>query len=116
MFVSAETLTLKLSGHRYPDQHLAIGRYGDGSTAIQAVSGGEVTATITVALAEQPHDGMLWIKNYSENEGVAEQLVQKGLLEPTNHSAVSGWVVINEYKPIGWLAAAIADAKAEAGL
>jgi len=71
----------------------------DKSTAIQILSkNNEPLSTATVWLHEQPAEGCVWIKNWSENEGVLESLTEAKIIEPTGRTCPTGWVEAHEAK------------------
>lgn len=67
------------------DSFIEWGRYGNGSTAFRLVDTfGEVMSVPTVNLEEHgmtPPDGEVFIKAYSEGEGMTEALQEAGILE-----------------------------------
>ncbi len=72
-------------------------RYQSGETAIEILNhGGEQQLVATVALVPYgaPHPGEygLWLKAWSENEGVPEVLVQAGIVTLTGRKHQSGYV------------------------
>lgn len=63
------------------------------------VETGEPIAVATVNVPEYNlPDGHVLIKDYSENEGIAEALVNAKIIEPTNESIEMNWVTIKMYK------------------
>lgn len=66
----------------------------------------ELLATVTTNLEgiADPSEGCVFVKNYSENEGVLEALIEAGLLEKTGRSVMTGWVTIQEARLIGGFA------------
>ena len=73
---------------KYVDEEVNIkfGTYSDGSTAIRGFSLiGEplFTATVTIP-SEKPINGFVFLKDWSENEGIAQELVKAGIVELTN--------------------------------
>lgn len=72
-----------------------VGWYMDGSKAIEAQKGDDPsdTMTITTCLAgygETPAEGNIFIKNYSENEGVLTDLVGAGVVETVREFKIPG--------------------------
>lgn len=72
---------------KYLDEHADVefGRYeADGSLSIQLVSGtGEPLCTATSCLSEYgvaAEEDYVWIKTYSENEGILECLIKEGVV------------------------------------
>ena len=81
-------------------------RYTNGRPGIRAeTAGGEPVATLSVNL---PYDDMkqdeLAVKEWSENEGAADTLINAGIIDPRAHRSVtSGFVQVPVYKltPLG---------------
>jgi hypothetical protein len=60
------------------------GEYGNGRIALQftSVEDGEPQLTASVNLVEMPcPEGHTWIKTWSENEGVLQELIRHGIVE-----------------------------------
>lgn len=90
-----------------PDM-LEFGRYRSGELSIEIFLRGVGSAltpelgmkatTATVALLEyghpRPRFGCVWLKTWSENEGIAEALVSGGCVELTGRSTVTGRGVV----------------------
>ena len=73
--------------------------YGNGSRAITATTlQGEPQFTATVALAEIPTEGCVFLKGWSENEGIPEALVKAGVVELTGRTIPSGYCEAVEAK------------------
>lgn len=74
----------KFSDHEDDPVTVREGRYGNGSTALQVFSAvGELLCTPTVNLGAygmHPQSGNVFIKTYSENEGVLEALQVAGIV------------------------------------
>ena len=65
--------------------------------ALYLVAGedGEPVSTCTVNLPDEPLDeGEVFIKDYSENEGMVEFLEKEGVVKPTGRMVQSGYVLI----------------------
>jgi len=80
------------------DVELNFGKYGNGSTAIQAFRGGEPMFVATVALDEQPPVGHVFMKGWSENEGVPLALEKAGIIQLTGRKIPTGYVEAEEAK------------------
>lgn len=81
------------------DVVLKFSEYGNKSIAITAVSGiGEPMFTATVALDVMPADGCVFLKGWSENEGVPEALVKAGVVELTGRKEATGYCEAIEAK------------------
>lgn len=86
---------------KYCDEEveLSFGCYGDGSTAIQGKSLlGEPIFTATVALDEKPKEGHVFLKGWSENEGVPDALVKAGIVQLTGRKIPTGYCEALEAK------------------
>lgn len=90
--VEAEFLTYQMSPEDNPQP------------AILLWADGELLATATVNVGVPG----IFIKDYSENAGLLEQLEEKGLVVPTGHAVTSGWVQIPEVTLAGAFAEAVA--------
>ena len=78
------------------------GRHLDGSIAISLMCEGEYGpepyARCTVQLNKPARPGCVWIKDYSENEGMVEALQAAGIIRLTPVDAViSGFVTIEQF-------------------
>ncbi|QGZ16747.1 hypothetical protein PBI_DEWDROP_100 [Microbacterium phage Dewdrop] len=51
-----------------------------------------------------PAEGCVFVKDYSEGEGMLQAFVDKGWMQPTGRTVRSGWVTVPEAKLIGELA------------
>lgn len=74
-----------------------FGRYGSGELAIQIFTeDGQPQLKATVSLmasgADDPGTYGCWIKDWSENEGIAEALVKSGIVALTGKSFKTGFV------------------------
>ena len=73
--------------------------YANGSTAIVATSlEYEPMFTATVALEETPKPGYVFLKGWSENEGIPEALVSAGIVELTGKTVKAGFCEAQEAK------------------
>lgn len=81
------------------------GRYGDGSIALQVVDMcGEVLSVATVnleAYGEHPAQGNVFIKDWSENEGTLQCLVEEGVVSEPVRSVEAGFALAYECKLLG---------------
>lgn len=103
-YVSIGDVTLV--GEVYKNVVAKFGRYAqDGTIAIQLFeeNGYELIATATVNVGIPG----VFIKDYSENEGLLAQLVEKGLVQEIGATVKSGYVEIPEVKLIGKFAEAV---------
>ena len=73
------------------------GKYGNGRTALQIVEEktGIIVSTASVNIPQAPcPKGSVWIKNWGENEGIAEMLIDNGIIsEPIGEYRVSPYAV-----------------------
>ena len=86
---------------KYSDEmtELAFNFYDNGSTAITGTSlEGEPLFTATVALDETPPPGHVFLKGWSENEGIPEALVAAGIVELTGKTIQTGYSEAQEAK------------------
>lgn len=88
-----------------------FGKYINGAPALRLVSEDGVpmmTASVNVWNVEHP-DGIIpdedciIIKDWSENEGIAEALMQIGFIQPPHKYHLTGYVVATEHKMAGLL-------------
>ena len=79
---------------KYTNERVILwgGEYGNGSPAIFATTlFGEPQFTATVALDELPAKGCVFLKGWSENEGIPESLVDNGIVELTGKIVPTGY-------------------------
>lgn len=93
--------TIKMGGTTWRDVTMTTEVYEAGGVALQLYTTDdlyeELLCTATVYLEGQPPaDGCVWIKNYSENEGLDQELVRLGIVELTGRTARTGWVEVPE--------------------
>ncbi len=73
--------------------HLEAGKYGNGTTAIQGFNADwEPEFKATVALDAKPAEGCVFLKGWSENEGIPEALRDAGIVEFTGRKIPTGHV------------------------
>jgi len=81
------------------DVILTFGLYSNGTTAIMGKSlNHEPLFTATVALDKKPFEGCVFLKGWSENEGVPESLVKAGVVELTGRTIDCGYCKAQEAK------------------
>lgn len=75
--------------------HLLQGEYAHGGTAIMAqTEEGELAFVLSVYLdGHPPRPEGFWAKDWSENEGIVEELVKRGIIELNSDHAYTGYVV-----------------------
>jgi len=79
------------------DCEIVGGHYADGSAALRVVSlHGEPIAVATVCLDEPARDGHVWLKGWSENEGLPEALEVNGVVKRTGRTYPTGYVEAEE--------------------
>lgn len=86
---------------KYVDEEveLTFGHYEDSSPAIQGASlDGEPLFKATVMLDEKPSEGCIFLKGWSENEGIPECLVKAGIVELTGRKVKTGFCEAIEAK------------------
>lgn len=85
--------TLKFKGY---EGNLQKHKYSNGRLALTLTDGTPI-ATLTVNLPDEPlRDGFVFIKDYAENEGVLQMLLDAGIVEltPKLRKVKSGFVEI----------------------
>lgn len=85
----------------YINQDVVITKttYPNGSTALVLKGvAGEQLAVATVALSELPGEGNVFIKDWSENEGILKALQDAGVVGPVIRSVPTGFVTAQEVK------------------
>ncbi len=92
----------ELNGETYQVE-LIQDKYMDGSKALQMVhmtpeGYPEPFMTITKWHEVKPADGCVWVKNYSENEGVADWLETNNIAVRTGNFIPTGFVILEEMK------------------
>ena len=86
---------------KYTDEDVVLefAKYSNDSPAIKLLSlYGEPICTATVALDEKPADGCVFLKGWSENEGIPESLVKAGIVELTGRTIPTGYCEAQEAK------------------
>lgn len=105
--------TIVLGNHPYKDVTVRVEKYADLSgPAVQLYAPDEELdgwidqlATVSVNLHPlAPAPGCIWVKDYSENEGMLDQMEAAGLLARTGRTTTSGYVTVPEARMIGALA------------
>lgn len=77
------------------DCELQRSRYGNGRTALVLIHAEDrdPVATVTVNLPDEPlGPNEVFVKDWSENEGMVEAMEQAGILKATGNAAHSGFV------------------------
>lgn len=72
-------------------------QYDNGRSALQLIDAedGSPIATATVNLPDEPlGQNLVFIKDYSENEGMLDALVAAGVVQPTGQTVRSGYVEV----------------------
>ncbi|MFW6015275.1 MAG: hypothetical protein ACOCRK_02410 [bacterium] len=87
---------------KYIDEEafLQLDKYSNGSTAISFRSSvGEPLSVATVSLGDiTPSEGCAFIKNWSENEGVLDCLIDNDMVELTGKEIETGYCKAQEVK------------------
>lgn len=87
-------IDITLHGHTYVAQAKIEKYQSTGAPALYLIDSedGQVLTVVSVNLLRHPAPapGCIWVKTWSENEGLLEQLVKAGLLEPTGRTATVG--------------------------
>ena len=93
---------MRLPTVRFRNQDCPIEQlyYGNDRTALKLLC--EDGSPMAVATVNPPDDdlpeGHVFIKNWSENEGMLDALVVAGVVEPTGRTVETGWVHADECK------------------
>ncbi len=78
---------------------LEFGHYSNDSVAIRGFTlQEEPVFTATVMLDEKPTEGCVFLKGWSENEGIPEVLVKAGVVEFTGRKVKTGYCEAIEAK------------------
>ena len=76
---------------------LVFNKYQNGEVAIQGFSlEGEPVFTATVSLQEKPKDGYVFLKGWSENEGIPDALEKAGIVKLTGRTVRAGFAEAQE--------------------
>lgn len=81
--------SLTFADYTYGGVYFTLGSYGDGSPAIQAWQKSDpytplTTVTVNLgAYGATPEKGCVFVKDYSENKGLAQALMDADLIRPT---------------------------------
>lgn len=93
---------LTLVGQEYNAVIIKASYAQDGSLALVASVSetGEPLARISTYLSHNPpsNHNCFWCKDYSENEGIGEQLIELGIAKKTGRRADAGFVFSEEYE------------------
>lgn len=90
-------MKITLMGTEYGPVRIERHAYKDGSPALQVWDEDGPLATATVYLLGQPaSDGCVWIKDWSENEGMLDSLTALGVIEPTGRTTQAGFATAHE--------------------
>lgn len=93
------SITLKFIGY---DCVVEFAKYGNGRTALRLVTNNEAREPVAVATVNLPHVPLgadeVFIKNWSENEGIKEALVVAGVIQDTGETVPTGYVEANVCK------------------
>lgn len=80
---------------------VVAGHYGDGTPALQIKDAEtrEPVMTVTVRLVGNPApEGHVWLKDWSENEGVTDALIAAGVVGPAIDKSATGLVTATLHK------------------
>lgn len=87
------SLDLRIVGATYKDVRVEYSYYYEGGLAMLLFTQeGEPLSTVSVYLEDStPSKGCIWVKTWSENEGLLEQLESAKLLKRTGRYARAGF-------------------------
>lgn len=92
-------MTFKMKYGTYEGAEFKATRYGNGNLALAVESETEGPICIcSVNPGQKVDDGLLAVKDYSENEGMASTLLDMGIIGEKKYSIPSGWVSIPVYE------------------
>lgn len=92
-------MTFKTQYGSYEGAEFNAARYGNGNLALAVESATEGRICIcSVNPGQKVDDGLLAVKDYSENEGMASTLLDMGIIGEKKYSIPSGWVSIPVYE------------------
>jgi hypothetical protein len=78
---------------------VSFGAYGNGAPAVQLFTEeGELVSVVTVNLGVRPREGCIFVKNYSEGEGMVQGLLQAGIITEVLGSYDVGFAVNGVYE------------------
>jgi hypothetical protein len=82
--------------HKGKSLRVQYSKYGNGQNAIllNYASNGQSYAVASVAIDQPLRPDEVAIKNYSENEGILESLLEAGIVSPPHRFISSGFVQI----------------------
>ena len=92
-------MQIKLTHGTYENCHLLFGKYHNKRTAIQIQHNERplMKATVNITEAILKHDEIL-VKNYEENEGLLQSLIDAEVIEDTGQFVATGYVIANVCK------------------
>lgn len=86
-----------MGGHTYPNVEVVFSTYQRGGVAIQLYDEDGPLGTASVYMdGNEPSPGCVWIKDWSENEGILESLTKAKVIEPTGRTIQAGYAVAHE--------------------
>lgn len=93
-------MTFKTKYATYENCEWSARQYGNGNLALQVVSEEDGPICVcTVNPGERVDDGRIAIKDYSENEGMVDTLLEMGIIKGDPlYTIPSGWVQIPVYE------------------
>jgi hypothetical protein len=94
--INMKKVTLNLCGTNYTGVIARLQYQDGGAPALRLMDHGQCIATLSVNMPGNLllGDNHTFIKNWSENEGVLEQLVNAGIVRDTGQRASSGFVQV----------------------
>lgn len=91
-------MTFKTRYRSYPDSRFSIGTYPNGNKALQVFDNEGLVCTCSVNPGRKVADDCIAIKDYSENEGMADTLTKMEIIGERVGEIPSGFVVIPVFK------------------
>jgi len=88
-------MNIKLSFAEYSNCYIKIQKYSNGQPALVIYQDGEVLLKASVNVQNYiPPKGFICIKNWSENEGILESLIENQVIDPPQVFIPSGFVEV----------------------
>jgi len=88
-------MNIKLNHASYDNCSIKFHKFPNGSTALVIYQDDQVLLKASVAVeGYQPPDGFVCIKNWSENAGILEELIENRIIDPPQAYIPSGFVEI----------------------
>lgn len=94
-------MDVKIGSYLYKDVYVVWQRYHDMSPCMQLYNDEGAICTVSVWLDEPPAPGCIWVKDWAENAGVLQSLVDQGMIELTGREHNINFVTAKEARYAG---------------